>query len=150
LSRLNRRIWFQAQFHIYHSKHNFSTKQYIREWPFHLKGGLWFFSKNTLWNEYLGTDHLTWRRGGYGFLYRSEKKFRTTQELEYYFFLSRKVQFFFPEFYIRLREWPFHLKGGLWFFSKKIFWFPMLLKKIFGFWWRKKNNNLIQSFCHIT
>jgi hypothetical protein len=30
------------------------------------------------------------------------------------------------------------LKGGLWFFSKKIFWFPMLLKKIFWFWWRKK------------
>ena len=29
-------------------------------------------------------------------------------------------------------------KGGLWFFSKKIFWFPMLLKKIFWFWWRKK------------
>ena len=28
--------------------------------------------------------------------------------------------------------------------SKKIFWFPMLLKKIFWFWWRKKNN-LIQS-----
>ena len=28
--------------------------------------------------------------------------------------------------------------GGLWFFSKKIFWFPMLLKKIFWFWWRKK------------
>ena len=27
---------------------------------------------------------------------------------------------------------------GLWFFSKKIFWFPMLLKKIFWFWWRKK------------
>jgi hypothetical protein len=38
----------------------------------------------------------------------------------------------------------------LWFFSKKIFWFPMLLKKIFWFWWRKKKNNLIQSFCHIT
>ena len=28
-----------------------------------------------------------------------------------------------------LRERPFNLKGGLWFFSKKIF--PMLLKKIF-------------------
>ena len=24
------------------------------------------------------------------------------------------------------------------FFSKKIFWFPILLKKIFWFWWRKK------------
>jgi hypothetical protein len=33
----------------------------------------------------LGTDHLTWR-GGYGFLFCSEQIFRTTQELEYYFF----------------------------------------------------------------
>ena len=46
------------------------------------------------------------------------------------------------------RDGPFNFQGGLWFFSKKIFWFPMLLKKIFWFWWRKKN--LIQSFCHIT
>jgi hypothetical protein len=38
---------------------------------------------------------------------------------------------------------------GLWFFSKKKLWFPILLKKIFWFWWREKNN-LIQSFCHIT
>jgi hypothetical protein len=38
-----------------------------------------------------------------------------------------------------VRERPFNLKGGgLWFFSKKIFWFPMLLKNIFWFWWRKK------------
>ena len=34
--------------------------------------------------------------GGYGFLFRSEIFFRTTQELEYLFFLSRKsVKFFF-------------------------------------------------------
>ena len=43
----------------------------------------------------LGTDHLTCREGGYGFLFRSEKKFLTTQELEYLFFLSRKAQIFF-------------------------------------------------------
>jgi hypothetical protein len=45
-----------------------------------------------------------------------------------------------------LRERPFNLKGGLWFFSKKIFWFPMLLKKIFWFWWRKleKTTDLLQ------
>jgi hypothetical protein len=49
-----------------------------------------------------------------------------------------------------LRDGPFNLQGGVCFFSKKIFWFPMLLKKIFWFWWRKKNNNLIQSFRHIT
>ena len=51
----------------------------------------------------LGTDHLTWR-GGYGFLFRSEWFFRTTQELEYYFFLSRTVHIFFPEFNIRLYD----------------------------------------------
>jgi hypothetical protein len=38
-----------------------------------------------------------------------------------------------------LRERPFNLKGeGCGFFLKKIFWFPMLSKKIFCFWWRKK------------
>jgi hypothetical protein len=51
----------------------------------------------------LGTDHLTWRRGvGYGFLLRSEFFFRTKQELEYLFFLSREAQIYFPEFNIRL------------------------------------------------
>jgi hypothetical protein len=34
--------------------------------------------------------------GGYGFLFRSEFFFRTTQELEYYYFLSRKACIFFP------------------------------------------------------
>ena len=39
---------------------------------------------------------------------------------------------------VALRDGPFNFQGGgLWFFSKKIFWFPMLLKKIFWFWWRK-------------
>ena len=33
----------------------------------------------------LGTDYLTWRGGGYGFLFRSEIFFRTTQELEFFF-----------------------------------------------------------------
>ena len=42
----------------------------------------------------LGTDHLTCM-GGYGFSFRSEKKFRTTRELEY---------FFPPEFNIRLHD----------------------------------------------
>jgi hypothetical protein len=31
----------------------------------------------------LGTGHLTCKGGGYGFLFRSEFFFRTTQELEY-------------------------------------------------------------------
>ena len=56
-------------------------------------------------NEYLqlvlGIDHLTCKRG-YGFLFRSEFFFRTTQELEYLLFLSRKERFFFTEFNIRL------------------------------------------------
>jgi hypothetical protein len=45
----------------------------------------------------LGTDHLTLRGGGYGFLFRSEIFFRTTQELEYLFFSSRKAQIFFQK-----------------------------------------------------
>ena len=41
---------------------------------------------------------------GYGFLFRSEFFFRTTQELEYLFFLSREVRIFFPEYNIRLYD----------------------------------------------
>ena len=40
---------------------------------------------------------------GYGFLFRSEFFFWTTQELEY-FFLSRKARIFFPELNIRLYD----------------------------------------------
>ena len=47
----------------------------LRDRPFNLKGGR-----------------------GYGFLFRSEKKILTTQELEYLFFLSCKARIFFPEF----------------------------------------------------
>ena len=44
----------------------------------------------------LGTDHLTWKGGGgYGFLFRSEFFFRTTQELEYLFiFVALSANFF--------------------------------------------------------
>ena len=48
-----------------------------------------------------------------------------------------------------IRDGPFNFQGGYGFFSKKIFWFPMLLKKNSDFGGGKKNN-LIQSFCHIT
>jgi hypothetical protein len=41
--------------------------------------------------------------GGYGFLFRSEKKFRTTQELEF-FFLLREVRNIFPEYKIWLYD----------------------------------------------
>jgi hypothetical protein len=38
------------------------------------------------------------------FLVRSEFFFRTTQKLEYLFFLSRETRIFFPEFNIRLYD----------------------------------------------
>ena len=38
------------------------------------------------------------------FLFRSEFFFRTTQELEYLFFLLRKARNFFPEFNIRFYD----------------------------------------------
>jgi len=41
--------------------------------------------------------------GGYGFLFRSEIFFRTTQELEY-FFLSRKARKIIPECNIMLYD----------------------------------------------
>jgi hypothetical protein len=41
---------------------------------------------------------------GYGFLYRSEICFQTTQELEYLFFLWRKARIFFPILNIRLYD----------------------------------------------
>jgi hypothetical protein len=41
---------------------------------------------------------------GYGFLFRSEIFFRTTQELEYLFFLSRSAQIFFPEFNMNMTK----------------------------------------------
>ena len=37
-------------------------------------------------------------------MFRSENVFRTTQELEYLFFLSRKARNFFPEFIISLYD----------------------------------------------
>ena len=42
--------------------------------------------------------------GGYGFMFRSEFFFRTTQELEYLFILWREARNFFPEFNIRLHD----------------------------------------------
>jgi hypothetical protein len=42
--------------------------------------------------KYLQTS-IAGGRGGYDFLFRSEFFFRTTQELEYLFFLSRKIKY---------------------------------------------------------
>jgi hypothetical protein len=44
---------------------------------------------------YLRDRPLNLKEGGYGFLFRSEFFFRTTQELEYYFFCRAKCTFFF-------------------------------------------------------
>ena len=49
-------------------------------------------------------DRIFNLKGGYGFLFRSENFFRTTQELENLIFLSRIAQFFFPECNIRLYD----------------------------------------------
>ena len=56
----------------------FSPICFVRDRPFNLKGG------------------------GYVFCFVHNFFFRTTQELEYLFFLSRKARNFFPEFNIRL------------------------------------------------
>jgi hypothetical protein len=55
----------------------------LRERPFNLKGRLWFFLKKIFWLPMLG--------GGYGFLFCSELFFRTTRELEYFFFVARRI-----------------------------------------------------------
>ena len=48
-----------------------------------------------------------------------------------------------------LRERPFNLKGGYGFFLKNIL-IPNVAEKNILILVEEKNNNLIQSFCHIT
>jgi hypothetical protein len=49
-----------------------------------------------------------------------------------------------------IRDGTFYFqRGAMFFFLKKIFWFPKLLKKYSDFGGGKKNN-MIQSFCHIS
>ena len=73
--------YFLVEVCLYNQKTKDISLHYdTRDWPFNLQGE------------------------GYGFLFRSENYFRTTQELEYLFFLLRKAQFFFPEFNIRLYD----------------------------------------------
>ena len=50
---------------------------------------------------------------------------------------------------VQVRERPFNLKGGLWFFSKKIFLIPNVAEKNILILVEEKKN-LIQSFCNIT
>ena len=70
-----------ANVNVIDHQDNFCQSSHIRDRSFNLKGG-----------------------GGYGFLCRSEYFFRTTQELEYLFFLWRTARIFFPEFNIRLLD----------------------------------------------
>jgi hypothetical protein len=51
----------------------------------------------------LGTDHLTWR-GGLWFFVSFIIFFSDNTRVRIFFFLSRKAQFFFPEFNIRLYD----------------------------------------------
>jgi hypothetical protein len=62
------------------------------------------FLTNSWQNVVVRDRPFNLKGGGYGFLFRSENFFQTTQELEYYFFLSRKAWNFFPESNIRLYD----------------------------------------------
>jgi hypothetical protein len=71
-------MWLQILFPF--TVHFWSIKPVLRDRPFNLE------------------------RGGYGFFVSFRIFFRTTRELEYLFFLSRKANFFSPEFNIRLYD----------------------------------------------
>jgi hypothetical protein len=69
----------------------------------------WSKALNGLVDKYLAMNVIrdqpfNLKGGGYGFLFHSEMFFRTTQELEYLYFLSREAQIFFPQFNIRLYD----------------------------------------------
>ena len=51
-----------------------------------------------------------------------------------------------------LRDGPFNFQGGegVWFFPKKNILIPNVAEKNIVILVEEKNNNLIQSFCHIT
>ena len=84
---------------------------------------------------------------GYGFLFRSEFFFSTTQELEYLFFLSRKVRIFFPEFNIGLYDK--HSESDYFFFPppKSEYFFQQLGNQ--NIFWEKKHTPPPPS-CHVN
>jgi hypothetical protein len=49
-----------------------------------------------------------------------------------------------------IRERPFNLKGGLWVFFFLNILIPNVAEQNILILMEEKNNNLIQSFCHIT
>jgi hypothetical protein len=93
-------------FNFWYQSYCYKRTCQLKSWRFVENMTHWYTSIIVL-NPYLicihvlGTDHLTWR-GGYGFLFRSEICFRTTQELEYLILLSLNARNFFPQFNIRL------------------------------------------------
>ena len=104
---INSNSWFYIEIKKILIKYNLQDPEYyldnpktkrlwIRDQPFNLRGG----------------------GGTYGFMFRSEMFFRTTRELEYLFFLSRKVRNLFPEFNIRLYDK--NSESDYFFFSTKI------------------------------
>jgi hypothetical protein len=108
------------------------TTAFDELWSTRVTSVNWANTEKYNWKRYkgritvliLGTDHLTWRG----------------KIALYIMYLACTLQIKY------LNTWgviPYVV------FSKKILWFPMLLKKIFWYWCRKKNN-LIQSFCNIT
>ena len=56
---------------------------------------VWFIHWKRMIRPFLFRDRPFNLQGGYGFLFRSEFFFRTTQELEYLFFCRAKRKFFF-------------------------------------------------------
>ena len=79
-----------------------SKLQYTKKIAPNKKGGGEYKSKCLTIMDLLIRDRpFNMKGGGYGFLFRSEFVFRTTQEL---FILSRKARIFFPEFNIRLYD----------------------------------------------
>ena len=77
-----------------------SAQSWIRPWLPHCLNGSYATGMHML----LVNKLIITRENGWWWWYRNRAQifFRTTQELEYLFFLSRKARIFFPEFDIRL------------------------------------------------
>jgi hypothetical protein len=108
----------------------------IRERPFNFKGGGMFFSKKIFWLPmYLFTIQL-------GFLPYFSYHFTFQLNFFPYFPYQFTIQLIFLPYFPNLITIQLsNFKGGGMFFSKKIFWLPMLLKKIFWFWWREQKSD---------
>ena len=88
---------------------------------------------------YLGANHLTWR-GGYGFLFRSEIFFRTTRELEYFFFFVAPTPFKLNGRSLILYDLSSitELQANL---PLKISWKKLVRKEVEKFWLKRLQND---------